>query len=303
MHRAEAGLRQADSREQRGVSHARTPGARFVIRAAPPSGEKAVTKSFDAGPGQRIGQRVRFRRDVGFEKLGEGVHAVRRHHLRRAARQQLGIDDGDARHQLFVAERFLETARPLPTQHGVLGGFRTGSGGRRNQDQRRRRAGIRPLGADALEVFHHRVPVRKQAGDRLRRVQRAAAADADHHVDASTGECGDRLVHQLRRRLARHRQVVTGDVRRAHGVQQRRPERRRAQRARAGDDQHACARNARPPSADRRARHRRRRCAAGGRWRTGRTASPLKPSGNKPRQETPCRGSAIISATASRQAR
>ena len=108
------------------------------------------------------------------------------------------IDDGHPGDELFVAERFLEGAGAMPAEHGVLGCLGAGAGGGRRQDQRQRWPAVRLFGADALQVAHHRMAVRQQAGDRLCRIQRAAAADADGHVDAAIGKRSDRVIHCFR---------------------------------------------------------------------------------------------------------
>ena len=89
---------------------------------------------------QGAGNRLRLPRHVALDQLGDRVHAAGRRDRRRNRHRQLGIDQGDPRHQPIVAEALLERRivatrsrrsswprRPVPA---VVGMASTGSGGR-----------------------------------------------------------------------------------------------------------------------------------------------------------------------------
>ncbi len=197
VHRAESALRQRDAGQQRGIGHARAC-RRHVLRAVFVPGQQAVAHRLEAADGQGIGEGIGAQRHEGLQQLGERVHAVGGDDGRRAARQQVGVDHGVLRHQLVIAERFLEAVRALHAQHGVLGGLAAGARGGGHGDQRHGRALVGQFRSDPLEVVHDALLHAQQAGDGLGGVQCAAAADAQHHVDLGAGIFRDDAVDQLR---------------------------------------------------------------------------------------------------------
>ena len=117
---AQAGLGEADARAQGRVGHpppgrrGRAARSRRLPAPRPASSYQAhqtVAHRRQTGEGQRVGERIRPHRHVRLEQLRQRIHAVARDQLRRAARQQVRIQDGDPRDERFVAERLLEAAR------------------------------------------------------------------------------------------------------------------------------------------------------------------------------------------------
>jgi hypothetical protein len=130
--------------------------------------------------------------------LGQGIHAVGRNDGGRAACQKIRIDQRNLSHQFLVAEGLFETLRALHAQNRILGGLRTGARRGRHRNERGRRADIGQFRAHAFQMIHHRIAGSEQAGNRLGRIQRAAAANADHHIDRFGTQGAHGLVHHLR---------------------------------------------------------------------------------------------------------
>jgi hypothetical protein len=196
MHRTEPGLCQADTRHQRGVGHLRARRGRLLAMER----RQGLARGHDPGAGEGIGHRVGARRDEGLEELRKGVQAVGGDQRRWAGGEQIRIDDRPFGDQPVVAERLLEAAGRR--QHGILRRLGTGTGGGRHGDERRCRAVVGQFRADALKMVHHRVAGPQQPGDGFGRIERAAAADADHASNREAAQGGDGRIDELRRRFA-----------------------------------------------------------------------------------------------------
>ena len=301
VHGTEAGLREADAGDERRVGKSAAAGGGPVVPR--PGREEALREGLQAGPGKRVRQHVCLRRGIGLQQLRERVHAIGGDDLLRAARQQVRIDDGGTRDQGLVTEGFLEAVAADAAQHRVLGRLAAGSGGGRNGDQGERRSRIRALGADTFQVLQYRVPVRQQPRDRLGGIECAAATDADDDSDplaAETINCG---IDGFGGRLPRDRQVLPGDAGPGEAFEERLPVWPGAERSLAGDDQR--------PGAERQRLGWHLRDAAGAEEDPRQSRGDKRSdrdhdrgaAGNRPIYGTPTRGSAIMSATVSRQVR
>jgi hypothetical protein len=148
-----------------------------------------------------------------------------------------------------------------------------------------------------LEVVERVAAVAEQRGDRLARVERAAAAEGDHLVAAGGARVGDGCADQRHRRLARD-----GEARGRQPCGDERGDERVGARRRA-------ARHQQGPRPERARDPRHLRDGAGaehdarrrGDLEGGGAHQPVS-SGNRFWYFTLVRGSAIMSATASRQA-
>ncbi len=111
VHGPEPRVRQRDPRRERAPGH-RRPGRRGRRRRrrgqcrGVPGGERGPDRSQPA-PGDRVRERRRAGRDVRLQALGQGVHAVARDDRRRAACQQVRVQDRHRGHEPLVAERLL----------------------------------------------------------------------------------------------------------------------------------------------------------------------------------------------------
>ena len=93
-------------------------------------------------------------------------------------------------------------------------------------DERRGRPGVGEAAADALQVVEGDRPAAEEAGDRLRGVEGAPAADPDDDVGWIAAAGGHGRVDELRRGLPGDRQVVPGQARRLQAARRAAPRRR-----------------------------------------------------------------------------
>ena len=150
----------------------------------------------DAVARERVGDGVGADRQERLDELRQRIETARREHRGRQTGEQVRIDDRHARQHERAAQARLDPVLGR-REHGVLRHLGAGAGGGRDRDQRQRRARERLSAADHLQVVERVTAVRGQRGDRLRGVERAAAAEADHQIAA----------RRARRRRARARRV------------------------------------------------------------------------------------------------
>ncbi|HEY4754265.1 MAG TPA: iron-containing alcohol dehydrogenase, partial [Candidatus Limnocylindrales bacterium] len=94
MDAAEASIREADPREQRGPCHSLPRGRRPRTPRVRMPREEAVTRCAQSGERKRVGEGARSERHVGLQELGHGIHAVRGDPVGRQVGQQVGVDHG-----------------------------------------------------------------------------------------------------------------------------------------------------------------------------------------------------------------
>ncbi len=237
---AQARVREANPRQQRRIRHARTGGrSGGTVRVRVP-GEEPVPRGLEAGEGQDIRHGPRLERDVGLQQLRHRIHAVGRDADRIGTGEQVRVHHGICRHQPFVAEGPLVAGRPALADHRVAGGFAARARRRGHGDQRHGGTGVGELRPDALEVVHDAGPGAEQAGDGLRGVQHAPAADAEDDVDPRAPVRGHGRVHHGRAGLVGHGHLARHhDARRAQAVQERVTAPGGGQGPSAGHQQHA----------------------------------------------------------------
>ena len=185
-------------------------------------------------------------------------------------------------------------------EHGVGGYLRPSTSGGRHRDAWHGGPGDRPAGPDDLQIIQRVTAVAEQHGHGLTSVDDAAAADRGNNVCAVLARGGHTSAGQLDRGLGPHREH--------HGRQpQPGQEPSVARRVRARAHQHP------RPEAREHARQLRYPASTdhdagrGGELETRRRHGELLaqrslPAGNTAEYRVDARGSAIISATASRQA-
>ena len=142
-----------------------------------------------------VGHRMVARRAIGFEAMGERVHAGAGGDEGRHADGELRIADHHARHHLRMEDHLLGVRRLVGDDAGAAD-LGAGAGRGRHGDDRRDPVGVgaRPPVADILEIPERpRLPGHE--GDDLAGIERRAAAEGDDAV----------MLPPLRRRRCRLR--------------------------------------------------------------------------------------------------
>ena len=185
-------------------------------------------------------------------------------------------------------------------EHGVGGDLRAGASRGGHRDAGHGRLANRPAGPDDLQVVQRVTAVTQQHGHSLAGIDDAAPANRGHHVSAVLTRGGHPGPGQSDRRLPGDLQHRGGQPHAGQQPGMTRPVRARAhQHPRSEPGQHLRQVRYPPRTGDN---------AAGRgelelhRGHGAALAQPRLPAGNTTEYRIDCRGSAIISATASRQA-
>jgi SAM-dependent methyltransferase len=208
---AEAGVRQRDAREQRGVGHGRP---RTLV-----GGMLDRRRQRRQCPRQRLDRQrprhgPREPADERFDELRDRVQPRRGGRAPVAGERQPWIDDRHPRHHQRAAHALLEAAARAGDD-GVAGRLGAGAGGGGHGDHRQGRHVDGQAAPHTLEAIDHRGVevgrvgghVRRQRRDGLREVDRRTAADGDHHGlgPAVPRQTGDRRHNLVDRGLAGRR--------------------------------------------------------------------------------------------------
>ncbi len=116
-----------------------------------------------------------------MDELSQRIQAGACRQFGREIAGQFGIHQRDFRQHQRAAETHFHTMLRRG-KHGVPRDFRAGAGSRGNRDDRHGRVGQRLGATDDFEIIKNFASVRRQGGDGLGGVNRAAAAEADDEV-------------------------------------------------------------------------------------------------------------------------
>ena len=194
------------SAHRRGAHHVR---ARLEVVAVGDSLRQILEHEAHALDGDAFGHRMIARRAIGFEAMGERVHAGARGDEGRHADGQFRIADDHARHHLGVKDHLLGLRRLLGDDAGAAD-LRARSRRGRHGNHRGDLVGVgaRPPIADILEIPERpRLPGHE--GDDLAGIEAGAAAESDDPVMAALAEGGDAgfkiYVDRVRLNVGEHR--------------------------------------------------------------------------------------------------
>ena len=194
VHRSQPGVRERTAGDQAGQGHVATRRQVFAVGAGQ---TQIFTDHPDRCQSQAVRHRVRLHRDIGLDRMGQGVQSGRGGHRWRHADMQHRVDDREGRHLQIMRHADFLLGFPI-RRHRRRRDFTAGAGRRRNADQRRSPLGIHLA---AAHIIQNRTAVGADHRHRFRRVHRTAAAERDHGVGVESGQLRRSLRHRLHARI------------------------------------------------------------------------------------------------------
>ena len=204
VHRPQAGVGEGQAAKQARQRHV------FARRGIGPIMKRDTQRAPGAAQAlgtETVGEGIRAARDKWLDELREGVEAGAGGERGRQAGGEPGIDEGQPRQQERTAQADLEPVGGRQ-EHGIARdlGARAGGGGNGNTGRGGLREGMRP--ADDFEKVEEFAGVGEQRGNGLGRVERAATAETDDELapggarlrDGGHDRLGCRLAVQGERR-------------------------------------------------------------------------------------------------------
>ena len=275
---AQSRVGQAQPAEQAGQRHVL---AGFAVPAIGIGANQRARGPLHAFLGVKIRHRICADRDERLDQLRQRVEPRAGGERGRQLERQFRIHHRQPRQHQRAAQAGLDAVLGRG-ENRVARDFRSRARGGRNSDERRRRLPQRLPAADDLEVVERIAAVAEHGRNRLARVDRTAASEAHHHVAllgagqlrAATDQIDGRLAFDPQHGF---RQVQRGAVRHQQRAPSHLPDRRRHLLKRARAEDNPCC---------------------GGELEPHHQPSS---AGKMFEYFTAVRGSAIISATASRQ--